>query len=54
VNENYLRKKAKYVTLVVDLESGRVLWVGKSRGKEALEDFWERLRHSRSKIEAVD
>ncbi|MCX6838197.1 MAG: hypothetical protein NTX35_10350 [Verrucomicrobia bacterium] len=28
-------KRAKHVTLVVDLESGRVLWVGKGRGKEA-------------------
>lgn len=48
VDENYLGKKAKYVTLVVDLDTGRVLWVGKGRGKEALEGFWERLR-----IEAV-
>lgn len=53
VDENYLGKKAKYVTLVVDLESGRVLWVGKGRGKEALEGFWGRLRRSGAKIEAV-
>lgn len=53
VDENYLGKKAKYVTLVVDLESGRVLWVGKGRGKEALVGFWERLRRSGTKIEAV-
>ena len=53
VDENYLGKKAKYVTLVVDLDSGRVLWVGKGRGKEALEGFWERLRRSGTRIEAV-
>lgn len=53
VDENYLGKKAKYVTLVVDLESGRVLWVGKGRGKEALVGFWQRLRKSGAKIEAV-
>lgn len=53
VDENYLGKKAKYVTLVVDLDSGRVLWVGKGRGKEALEGFWERLRQSGTKIKAV-
>ena len=53
VDENYLGKKAKYVTLVVDLDSGRVLWVGKGRGKEALEGFWERLKRSGTKIEAV-
>ncbi len=53
VDENYLGKKARYVTLVVDLESGRVLWVGKGRGKEALVGFWERLKRSGTKIEAV-
>lgn len=53
VDENYLGKKARYVTLVVDLDSGRVLWVGKGRGKEALEGFWERLRRSGTRIEAV-
>ena len=53
VDENYLGKKAKYVTLVVDLDSGRVLWVGKGRGKEALEGFWARLRRSGTRIEAV-
>lgn len=53
VDENYLGKKAKYVTLVVDLDTGRVLWVGKGRGKEALEGFWERLRRSGTRIEAV-
>ena len=53
VDENYLGKKAKYVTLVVDLESGRVLWVGKGRGKEALTGFWQRLRRSGTQIEAV-
>ena len=53
VDENYLGKKAKYVTLVVDLDSGRVLWVGKGRGKEALEGFWRRLKRSGAQIEAV-
>jgi len=45
VDENYLGKKAKDVTLVVDLESGQVLWVGKGRGKEALAGFWQRHPH---------
>lgn len=32
VDDDYLGKKANYVTLVVDLDSGRVLWMGKGRG----------------------
>lgn len=53
IDENYLGKKAKYVTLVIDLDEGRILWVGPGRGKEALESFWQRLKLSGAKIEAV-
>lgn len=53
IDENYLGARAKYVTLVIDLDNGRILWVGKGRGKEALTDFWTRLRASKARIAAV-
>lgn len=53
IDENYLGSKAKYVTLVINLEDGHILWVGKGRGKEALEGFWGRLRKAQARIEAV-
>ena len=53
IDENYLGAKAKYVTLVIDLDSGHILWVGKGRGKEALVDFWPKLRAAKAKIVAA-
>jgi len=43
----------KYVTIVLDLESGVVMHVGKGKGGDALKPFWRRLRASHAKIEAV-
>ena len=53
IDEVYLGKKRKYITIVLDLRTGRVLHVGRGKGKEALEDFWRRLKRSQAKIEAV-
>jgi transposase len=43
----------RYVTLVLDLESGAVVHVGRGKGGAALEAFWKRLRRSGAKVEAV-
>jgi len=32
----YLGKKRKYITLVIDLRTGRVIHIGKGKGKDAL------------------
>jgi transposase len=54
IDEVYLGKRDKYVTLVINLEDGRVLWVHKGRGAEALQGFWERLgKRGRDNIECV-
>ena len=45
IDEKHLGKKAKFITLVIDLDSGRILWVGKGRGKDALQGFWQRARN---------
>ena len=42
-----------YLTVVLDLESGAVVFVGDGKGAEALEPFWRRLRSSGACIEAV-
>ena len=41
------------LTIVLDLESGAVVHVGRGKGGDALKDFWTRLRRSGAKIEAV-
>jgi transposase len=43
----------RYLTLVMDLESGAVVFVGDGKGAGALKPFWKRLRPSGAKIEAV-
>jgi len=53
IDEISTGKGQKYVTIVLDLESGAVLHVGKGRGGDSLKSFWRRLRASHAKIEAV-
>jgi len=53
IDEVYLGKKRKYITIVLDLRTGRVIHVGQGKGKEALKGFWRRLRRSKAKIQAV-
>lgn len=53
IDEIAVRKGHRYLTLVLDLDSGRVVYVGKGRNKQSLDPFWKRLKKSRAKIEAV-
>jgi transposase len=42
-----------YLTIVLDLESGAVVFVGDGKGSDALTPFWRRLKSSGARIEAV-
>lgn len=42
-----------YLTIVLDLESGMVVFVGDGKGTASLTPFWKRLRGSGAAIEAV-
>jgi transposase len=53
IDEISTGKGHRYVTIVLDLESGAVLHVGQGKGGDALRGFWRRLRASGAKIEAV-
>jgi len=53
IDEIHLGRRQKFHTLVIDLDSGRIVWVAKGRGGEALRQFWRALRLSQAKIEAV-
>jgi transposase len=53
IDEISVKKGHKYLTLVMDLESGAVLFVGDGKGAEALKPFWEQLRRSRARVLAV-
>jgi transposase len=53
IDEIYLGRDKKYRTLVIDLESGRIVYVAKGKGAEALRKFWRALRLSKAQIAAV-
>jgi transposase len=53
IDEIAVAKGHRYLTVVMDLERGAVVFVGDGKGAEALKPFWKRLRPSRARIEAV-
>lgn len=53
VDEFYTGRTGKFLTVVMDLESGRILWVAKGRGAAALEKFLRRVRRSAKGLRAV-
>lgn len=53
IDEISIAKGHRYLTVVLDLVSGRVVFVGDGKGQDALKPFWKRLKRSRTKISAV-
>src|SRR4051812_8272047 len=53
VDEIAVAKGHRYMTVVMDLNSGAVVFVGDGKGADALKPFWKRLRPSGAKIGAV-
>jgi transposase len=53
IDEIAIGKGHHYVTVVLNLLSGAVVFVGKGKGADALDPFWRRLRRARARIQAV-
>jgi transposase len=53
IDELAIGKGHRYVTLVLNLRSGAVVFVGDGKGADALAPFWRRLRASHAKVRAV-
>jgi transposase len=53
IDEIAVGKGHHYLTVVLDLLSGAVVFVGDGKGVEALVPFWKRLRAARAKVKAV-
>jgi len=53
IDEIAIGRGHRYLTMVLDLISGAVVFVGDGKGAEALEPFWQRLKRTRAKVEAV-
>lgn len=53
IDEIYVGTKNKYFTIVIDWQSGAIVFVGEGKGQNALKPFWKRLRGSKAEIKAV-
>jgi transposase len=53
IDEVAVGKGHRYFTLVLDLHSGAVVYVGDGKGVQALTAFWRRLRAAHAQVRAV-
>ena len=53
IDEIAISKGHRYLTVVLDLISGAVVFVGDGKGVDSLKPLWPRLRRARAKIVAV-
>lgn len=53
IDEICIGRPRKFLTIVLNLVTGAVVFVGEGKGKAALEPFWRRLKRSRAKVLAV-
>ena len=53
IDEISIGKRHRYLTVVLDLKTGAVVFVGDGKGADALDPFWKQLKRAKSKIDAV-
>jgi transposase len=53
IDETYMGKRHKFLTIVLDLDTGDPIFVGLGKGEDALKPFWKALGRRKNKIEAV-
>ena len=53
IDEISIAKGHRYLTVVLDLMSGAVVFVGDGTGADALRPFWRRVRGAGARIKAV-
>jgi len=53
IDEISIGRGHRYLTVVLDLDSGAVVFIGDGKGADALKPFWKQLKASHAKIKAV-
>ena len=53
IDEIAVHKGHRYLTIVLDMVSGAVIFVGDGKGSDALDPFWKKVKRAKAKIEAV-
>ena len=54
IDEFAVKKGRVYKTIVVNLETGQIVYVGDGKGADALDGFWKLVNKAGVKIEAMD
>ena len=53
IDEISVLKGHRYMTVVLDMDTGAVIFVGDGKGGDALDPFWKKLRRSKARVKAV-
>lgn len=53
IDEISIGRGHRYLTVVLDLKSGVIVFVGDGKGADALTPFWRRLKSSKAQVDAV-
>ncbi len=53
IDEISIGKRHRYVTVVLDIETGAVIFLGDGKGSDSLDPFWKKLKRSKAQIDAV-
>ena len=53
IDEFAVKKGHVYKTIVVDLRTGRILYVGDGKGADSLDRFWKKVRKKGLEIELL-
>lgn len=53
IDEFASKKGHVYKTIVVDFDTGRIIYVGDGKGKDALEGFWKKVKRNKVEIKTV-
>lgn len=53
VDEISIGKRHNYLTIVLDLSTGAVVYIGHGKGADSLKAFWKKLKAARTAVEAV-
>lgn len=53
IDEISIGKNHQYLTIVLDLNTGSIVFTNEGKGSEALDPFWKKLRYTKAAIDAV-
>lgn len=53
IDEISIGKKHHFLTIVLDLQSGAIVYIGDGKGADSLKAFWKKLKRAKAEIKAV-